>query len=158
MKFFQFQINRNSLFTNYKVNKFKPYISSACTFCEINEVNDPPLELVSHLFFNCQQVSNIWIEVKNWLRIMDINLPLDRKILLFGYQEQNSNSPLNYVILCVKYYIWKTKLQIQQLSFIALQKFIKNKIQDLKDAFLYEGKEYKFEPFIVLYNYLSSLE
>ena len=89
---------------------------------------------------------------------MNIDLPLDRKILLFGYQEQNCNSPLNYIILCVKYFIWKTKLQIQQLSFLALQRFLKNKIQDLKDAFLYEDKVYKFEPFLVLYNNLSSLE
>ena len=79
---------------------------------------------------------------------MNIDLPLDRKILLFGYQEQNCNSPLNYIILCVKYFIWKTKLQIQQLSLLALQRFLKIKIQDLKDAFLYEDKAYKFEPFL----------
>ena len=158
MKFVQFQINRNSLFTNYKVNKFKPYISPACTFCVLEEVNNPPSELVSHLFFSCQQVNDMWVEVRNWLRIININLPLDRKVLLFGYQEQNSNSLLNYIILCVKYYIWRTKLQVQQLSFTALQRFIKNKIDELKDAFLYEDKVCKFEPFLVLYNSLSSLE
>ena len=89
---------------------------------------------------------------------MNIILPLDRKILLFGFQEEQSNSPMNYIILCVKYFIWKTKLQNCQLSFIALQRFIKNKVEDLKNAFLYEDKMYKFDPFLVVYNSLSSLE
>ena len=83
---------------------------------------------------------------------------IDFKVLLFGHQEQSCNSALNYIILCVKYFIWKTKIQIQPLSFLALQRFLKNKIQDLKDAFLYEDKLYKFEPFLILYNNLSSLE
>ena len=158
MKYVQFQINRNSLFTNYKVNKFKPNVSPGCTLCELEEVNDPPSELISHLFFDCSQVLNIWIEVKNWLRTININLPLDRNILLFGYLEENSNSVSNYLILCVKYYIWKTKLQFQQLSFLALQNFFKNKMDDLRNAFLYEDKLYKFEPFVVVYNSLLSLE
>ena len=89
---------------------------------------------------------------------MNINLPLDRKILLFGILEENSNSVLNYLILCVKYYIWKTKLQFQQLSFLALQRFFKNKLEDLRNAYLYEDKVYKFEPFTVVYNSVLSLE
>ena len=105
-----------------------------------------------------QASQNIWIEVKNWLRTLSTDLPLNRKILLFGYQDQTSNSVVNYIILCVKYYIWKTKLQYQHLSFHTLQKFLKNKLEDLKNAFSYEDKQFKFEPFIVLYNSVSSLE
>ena len=33
IKWLQYQIVRNSLFTNYKVNKIKPHISPFCTFC-----------------------------------------------------------------------------------------------------------------------------
>ena len=158
MKYLQFQINRNSLFTNYKVNKFKNHISPNCTFCELAGVDQPALELVSHVFYTCEFVLNIWVEVKNWLRLLNIDLPLDKNVLIFGCQDQGSNSVLNYVILCVKYFIWKTKLQCQQLSFRALQSFLKNKIEDLKNACLYEDKEFMFNPFIVLYDSLTSQE
>ena len=63
MKFFQFQINRNSLFTNYKVNKFKQHVSPLCSFCShIDGFTER--ELVSHLFFFCDLVLNLWQEVK----------------------------------------------------------------------------------------------
>ena len=64
MKYVHFQINRNSLFTNYKVNKFKPNVSPGCTLCELEEVNDPPPELISHLFYECVLVKSIWQEIQ----------------------------------------------------------------------------------------------
>ena len=41
LRWFQYQINRNSLFTNYRVNKFKNHISPLCTFC--SQIDRPPL-------------------------------------------------------------------------------------------------------------------
>ena len=51
LRWFQYQINRNSLFTNYRVNKFKSSVSPLCTFCSrLVGVPHPP-ELISHIFF-----------------------------------------------------------------------------------------------------------
>ena len=66
LKWFQYQITRNSLFTNYKVNKFKPYVSPQCSFCGEN------YELISHLFALCNHISTFWIKVQNWLGTLDI--------------------------------------------------------------------------------------
>ena len=55
IKWLQFQINRNCLFTNYKVNKFKPHISPDCSYCSHQE-NNANSELVSHLFWGCDFV------------------------------------------------------------------------------------------------------
>ena len=164
MKFLQFQINRNSLYTNYKVNKFKNHISPYCSFCS----PDPDLaqdghrlphpELVSHLFFDCDIVHNLWIEVQSWLRMFNINLPFDRKSILFGLVNEESNSVLNYIILSVKYFIWKTKFQSQELFFQPFKHFLKNKLTDLKNSLIYIEMEDKFEPWLNVFNNLSTLE
>lgn len=86
IKWFQFQINRNSLFTNYKVNKCKPNISPQCTFCShLDEFSHT--ELVSHLF---DFALKLWQELKHWLVTLNLNLPLNRAKLLFGIHEEDA--------------------------------------------------------------------
>jgi hypothetical protein len=114
-------------------------------------------ELVSHLFFDCDFVLKLWIEVKNWLRTINIDIPLDRKVLLFGCHDQLSNSVPNYILLCVKYFIWKSKFQSQELYLSAFQKYLKFKLDDLKNAYLYEQKEENFDPFLIVYDCVSRL-
>jgi hypothetical protein len=87
MKWFQFQLNRNSLFTNYKVNKFKPQISKYCSSCSHIE-GFSHLEGVSHLFFDCDFVLKLWQEKKTWLATLNINIPLDRNKLIFGIHDE----------------------------------------------------------------------
>ena len=158
MKYLQFQINRNNLFTNYRVNKFKPNISPYCTFCSIRDRGDldpgPPLELVSHLFYECDSVLNLWIQIKDWLKTLNIDIPLERKYLLFGCQDQPSKSVPNYIILCNKYFIWKAKFQTQDLQFNLFKRFLKNKLDDIKNAYFFENKDHLFEPWLIVYNNL----
>ena len=158
MKWLQYQINRNSLFTNYKVNKFKSHISPNCSFCShIEGVSH--LELVSHLFWECDFALKLWLEVKNWLQTnFNVCIPLDRKILLFGFHDQPSGSVNNFIILSVKYFIWKAKFQSSELCFLAFQKFLKFKLEDLKNAYVYEGKDHQFQPWSLIYDYLSRIQ
>ena len=100
----------------------------------------------------------LWQEVKTWLFTFNKNLPLDRKCLLFGIHDQSSNSVPNYIILCVKYFIWRAKFQNKDLSLPTFQKFLKYKLDDLNNAYIYEEREDKFEPWLVIYDFLSSLE
>ena len=95
--------------------------------------------------------------VKGWLSTVNIEIPLDIKVLLFGLLDQQSNSVTNFIILSVKYYIWKTKHQNQELSLLAFKSFLKYKIENVKNAYIYEGKEYRFEPFVNVYDNLMSL-
>ena len=154
IKFLQFQINRNSLFTNYRVNKFKNNISPFCTFCLKYDRTDPPLELISHLFYDCDLVLSLWIQIKNWLKTLNVDIPLDRKSILFGCQNQSIQSVQNYVILCVKYFIWKSKFQTQDVLFNSFKKYFKYKLEDLKNAYFFEDKDHLFEPWINIYDNL----
>ena len=156
IKYLQYQINRNSLFTNYKVNKFKRHISPFCSFCIQAQNPVTPCELVSHIFYDCDYVLNLWQEIINWLKTLNINIPLDRKALLFGLSDQASTSVQNYLILYTKYFIWVTKFQTKQLGFDSFRTFLKNKLEDLKRAYYYENKERCFEPWLLIYECLVS--
>ena len=58
VKWVQYQIVRNSQFTNYKVNKFNPNVSALCSYCKEAE------ELVSHLYYRWPVVQNFWKELQ----------------------------------------------------------------------------------------------
>ena len=150
MKWIQYQINRHSLFTNYRVNKFKQYVSPLCDFCE----NFP--ELISHLYFSCEKVFNLWNDIRVWLGTLNLELPVDKKQLLFGILKEKSTSILNELILNVKYFIWISKFGSKTLSLSLFQKFLLNKLQVKKDAFQ-DSRSEKFEQFNNVYDALCRL-
>ena len=150
-KWLQYQINRHSLFTNHRVNKFKPNISPQCSYCRNSE------ELISHLFFNCNFTLYFWTQVKEWLHSFHIVIPLDIKTMLFGDLRKTSETIIsNYVILAAKTYIWRTKFQDNPvLNFNCFKNFFKFKLEDLKNAHDFEGKSFLFDQWI---NILNSLQ
>ena len=154
LKWLQYQINRNSLFTNYKVHKFKPSVSPLCCFCSHQE-NFPRFELVSHLFYDCDYVLNLWQNIKTWLATLNTILPLQRSVLLFGIHNEQYNSALNYIILCAKSFIWKAKFSTKDLSVLEFQKYLYVKLSNLKNAFILMGKENHFQRWINIYDSLS---
>ena len=156
IKWLQYQINRNSLFTNYKVNKFKPHISPLCTFCSHLE-NFPKSELVSHLFYDCDLVLNLWQEIKAWLATLDINIPLERAKILFGDHTGASSSVTNFTMLCCKSFIWKAKFTTKELTLVQFQKYFYFKLIEIKNACILMWKESKFERWSNVLNYLSRL-
>ena len=109
---------------------------------------------MSHIFWDCDFVLNLWQEVRSWLSDFNIHIPLDRKVILFGFHDKSAASVENYIILVVKYFIWKTKFQTAELCFLAFQKYLKQKLDDLKNAYLYQNKDDKFEPWLSIFNCL----
>ena len=150
-KWLQYQINRRSLFTNHRVNKFKPHISPHCSYCQNSD------ELVSHLFFNCNFTLDFWTKIKQWLQTFQINIPLDIKTMLFGDLGKTSETIIsNYVILAAKHYIWRTKFQDNPvLNFNCFKNFFKYKLEDLKNAHAYEGKSFLFDQWLIIYDSLQ---
>ena len=65
------------------------------------------------------------------------------------------NSVKNFIILTVKYYVWKTKFQQSTLNLRDYQKYLKYKLEDFKNACQYEDKETKFDKWLVIYDYLT---
>ena len=150
IKWLQYQIVRNSLYTNYKVNKFKPHISPFRTFCG-HLGNSPPRELVSHIFWSCNFVQTLWQTIKAWLGTLNFEVSFDRTSLLFGNHSEDSSSVENYVILVAKYFIWKAKFTNKDLSIELFKKYLKSKLDDLKNAYAYSDKVDKFEQWNSIY-------
>ena len=113
--------------------------------------------LVSHLFFECDSVLNLWQQIRDWLGTLEINLELNRTKLLFGIQEEGSLSVRNFIILTVKYFIWKTKFQNKGLTLIDYQHNLKNKLEEHKNACFIVGEEKKFEHWLVIFNCLEQI-
>ena len=113
--------------------------------------------LVSHLFWGCDFVLKLWQEIRAWLAPLETNLPLDRTKLLFGIFDEPSNSILNYIILCAKHYILRSKFTSKNISLIMYQKYLYQKLNEIKNALIFMGEESKFEKWNDIYEFLSRL-
>ena len=144
LKWVQFQISRNSLFTNHKVNKFNPNVSPLCRNC--NNV-----EKISHLMWHCGLVMELWQDIQNFLEAFQIYPEFNIKIILFGMHKETMNSVTNFVILAAKGYIWKTKFDNTPVSFNLFKKYLKMKLEDLKNSYEYVDKMHLFDQWINIF-------
>ena len=140
-----YQINKNSLFTNYRVNKFIPNMSPLCSYCKIKN------ETVSELFINCEMISDLWTKLYDWFLKINIKSSVNKNDLLFGITEESYDSINNYIIMITKQYIWKNKFNDTPVNLVACKKFIKSKLGEVKDAFEYTGDSRKFDRWILVY-------
>ena len=152
IKWMQFQIVRNSLFTNYRVSKFNRDVSPYCSFCTTDDNPYKEFEIISHLFYDCMNVRSFLDDTKAWLSTINVILPIDKISFLFGLHSEQSGSLSNQLILYTKYFIWKTKQQEGALSLVALKKFLKYKLDDLRESYKYMGKLDMFDMWQMLYD------
>ena len=91
-------------------------------------------------------------DTKAWLSTVNVILPIDKISFLFGLHSEQSGSLSNQLILYTKYFIWKTKQQEGALSLVALKKFLKYKLDDLRESYKYMGKLDMFDMWQMLYD------
>ena len=154
----QFQITRNSLYTNYKVNKFKPNISPICSYCLSDpDTLNPESELISHLFSSCIKVASFWQELQHWLATLGTFLPTEKNKILFGVHEEPATSVLNVIIMYAKQFIWRSKFGSKSLEISLFHKFLFSKLTDLKNALLFSEKLIEFDKWINIFDCMSVL-
>ena len=156
IKWLQYQINRNSLYTNYRVNKFNQMVSPKCTFCLLSGAQSPSLEKISHLFCLCKVVRKFWAEVADFMISFGVIIPLQINTLLFGNHVEDVSSVSNVVILNAKQYIWRSKQAGALLNFTAFKKHLHAKLTDLKNAYLHINKIQLFDQWLHVYNNLPT--
>ena len=119
---FQYKILHRILYTNEMLFRFKKVDSPSCDRCGIE------LETVEHLFFSCTKVSAFWDELYDLLISLNTRAtPFDVKDIIFGIIcPKNTSILLNYIILEVKYFIYRCKLNRASLSLrLLIDKFKK---------------------------------
>ena len=153
IKWLQFQIHRNCLYTNYRVNKFNQQVSQFCTFCLQDPAKPPCIERVAHLFYDFESVRKLWIG--DWLNSLGVIFPITKTNILSGIHDQTCLSVPNSVILYTKYYIWVTKQKEYFLNFLAYKKYLFSKLHNLKNMYLYQDRCAKFDQWIPVFRSLE---
>ena len=149
IKWMQYQIMRNSQFTNYRVSKFNTSVSPLCSFCNLEG------EKISHLYFTCNEVQNFLVDTSNWLNELSVNIAMNIKTILFGIQNERTGSQGNIIILWIKKYIWTSRVKKTNLSLGTFQIVLLNNLKKLKELYDFLNKSQLFENWTSLFYNLN---
>ena len=126
--------------------RFKKVDFLLCDLCGME------LETVEHLFFSCTKVSAFWDEIFDLLISLNISAtPFDVKDVIFGIIcPKNTSILVNYIILEVKYFIYRCKLNKTSLSLRSLIDKFKKTYQT--ERFIARKKEKRNNKLDLLHN------
>ena len=101
---FQYKYIMRIIPTNTYLFKCKITMSNLCDFC------NSYTETVNHLFWECQNSQQFWSELKTFLANKNINITFDLLNIIFGVEGKGvHNSLINFIIICGKYFIFRSK-------------------------------------------------
>ena len=119
---FQYRILHRILATNKFLHMIHYIDSDICSFC-----NTYP-ETLQHLFFKCDNVYNLWKEVKSWiLSKTGIQINFSKDIVMFGMVNNKNSTFINWLTINIKYYIYNMKIQKKMLNINSVKNMLKNK-------------------------------
>ena len=127
-KYLQIQINNHVLPTNYSVSKYNPLIDPRCSFCG----NEP--EKLSHLFYDCQLVRNLYSQIQNFLIDALCPMAFTKRYCLLGYHQLNGKSRENMILSLSRCYIWKQKAKKDQISLLTWKTYLKHHLELIKES------------------------
>jgi len=115
MQVFQFKIIHRIVACTSNLKKWGITDHNTCSQCGT-------IETIEHLFFYCNEVHTLWKRIENWLKYtLDIDISLSVVDIILGVpfpQNDNLLLNLNHIILMTKWYIYKTRLEKQNLFFL----------------------------------------
>jgi len=119
MRMFQWNIMHRLLITNKKLCLFGIANSNMCTFCDCEE------ETISHLFYECKYVKELWTKLFHWLypNIL-LQKEISSKETVFGFIGCGDNQLANLMLILCKRYIYVKRCYKQPLEFSNLIRFI----------------------------------
>ena len=126
---------------NYYLQKVKISESSQCQLCNANP------ETVAHLFSECRETLELWTNVEYWiLTRTGTSIKFDTTMKILGYHKYDSNFwPVNFILITVRYYVFKCSKQKQNLNIFQVQKLIKKQYDEQKLLSELDGRSEIFE-------------
>lgn len=121
LHWFQYRLLHRILATNDLLEKMKIKTDNLCSLCGLAP------EKIEHLFWQCPVVMEFWDSIDHWLlETINYSLNINKQKALFGILHNFTlNSPINYVLILTRYYIYKCKMTNKQLSIQVWKKEIK---------------------------------
>ena len=121
LKEFQYKITHGYLATNLLLYKMRIIDSPRCNFCNLYQ------QSMSHLFFECMPVRSIWYQIeKKILNVTNRLISFKEHDILFGipFDEDNFYNMVNIVIYHTKFYLYKCKLNSNDIIYEKLLAYI----------------------------------
>lgn len=115
IKEFQYKIVNNYLPTNELLYKMQRVSSPSCSFCHMMR------ETICHLFVHCNIVYNFLLNLVQYHPVL-VNLNVTERNILFGIEGNEDDS--NKLLLYIKYFIWKCKLNNQVPELQSYRRYI----------------------------------
>ena len=106
LRSFQINFTLRAILTNVALHGFCISDTNKRSFCK----KEP--ETLLHLFFKCRIIQVIWNDVMDWIS-SKLRIPLDFQPseILFGVEGENNQAKLiNCVLLCIRFYIYKSRI------------------------------------------------
>ena len=126
IKEFQYKILQQFLATNDLLYKMKKVNSNLYSFCDIY------VETLNHLFYECFDVRTFWLNAGSKVEELTNNkIELTNQDIIFGYclrENPKAHEQVNSLILYGKYYIWKCKINCEDVNFKGFKLWLKNQI------------------------------
>ena len=134
LQWFQFRINHRILGTNLLLHKIDNNTDYKCTFCK----REP--ETIEHLLWECELVKKLLNDFDIFTTANNIPFTYNKITFLFGLYSENKHFRVDsYIILCIKYYIYKTRCQNKTLSLCALKQYLKSAYETRKHLSITKG-------------------
>ena len=128
---FQYRILHRILCTNKLLFTLKIRTSPLCSIC------NSTAETISHLFYHCSVVNNVWHLIEDWILQYTNNVvSFDASTVLLGLPGKN-NIGLNWIIFLVKYHIYLCSRKNKPIQFNELK-------QNIYNHYRLEKKIYEF--------------
>lgn len=138
LQYLQYRILHRILTTNSYLFKIKYAQSDKCTFCQTLS------ETLEHLLYQCDKITELWESIKDWiLNKMNIRLEITKETVILGTTNR-SDKIINWLILIVKQYIYRTRCQNKNLSIFAIQNIVKQNFEIEKYILLKNCKYAEF--------------
>ena len=150
-KWLQYQINRNSLQTNYIVSHFIRNVSPLCHYCGLEN------EKISHLYWFCRYVGMFLNETFHYICSTGTDYEPSKLESLFGVPSESFEHPKNLLSLLIKKYIWKTKFKNAILNIAGFKNYLKTNLNELKIIYDIKEEAVKFNEWILLYSDLCQV-
>ena len=104
---FQYKILSRILPTNKFLYRCSLSVTPNCSFCDIYT------ETLEHLFFDCHITKSIYLQLRDWLLMANINVTLSLETVILGMlpRDQLHKNLITHIFLIAKYVIYTAKLQ-----------------------------------------------
>ena len=92
-----------------------------CFFC------DSKPETIEHLFWDCDRIFPLWNALALWIRsVTEIEIEFSLESVLLGYtNSMPCKNAINCIILVVKFFIYKCKMEGRNPDFAGIQSYLK---------------------------------